>query len=51
MMMDRGFRLAELNGQPDALRAIRHLEEQLSKQSGTDIALIAYESNEEQEPR
>lgn len=48
-MMDRSFRLAELDGQPDALQAIRRLEERLSEESGTEIALIAYASDEDEE--
>lgn len=47
--MDKNFRLAELEGQPDALNAIRHLEERLSEQSGSDIALIAYASEDKNE--
>lgn len=47
-MMDRHFRLAQLDNIPDALDAIRHLEEQLSDQSGEDIALVAFSSEEDQ---
>jgi hypothetical protein len=48
-MTDKSFRLAELDSQPDALQAIRRLEEQLSEESGTAIALVAYASDEEEE--
>ena len=48
-MMDKSFRLAELGDQPDALQAIRRLEEQLSEESGTEIALVAYATDEEEE--
>ncbi|MFF2888947.1 hypothetical protein [Paenibacillus sp. NPDC057967] len=47
-MMDRHFRLAQLDNFPDALDAIRQLEEHLSDQSGEDIALVAFASEDEQ---
>ncbi|WP_165867329.1 hypothetical protein [Paenibacillus pinisoli] len=47
-MTDRHFRVAQLDNMPDALDAIKHLEEQLSGQSGEDIALVAFSSEEDQ---
>ncbi|WP_165861109.1 hypothetical protein [Paenibacillus paeoniae] len=47
MMMDRHFRVAKLENLPDALDAIKQLEEQLSDQSGEDIALVAFASEED----
>ncbi|WP_182914167.1 hypothetical protein [Paenibacillus sp. 1011MAR3C5] len=47
-MMDRNFHVAQLDNLPDALNAIRQLEEQLSDQSGEDIALVAFASEEDQ---
>lgn len=48
-MIDKDFRIAELNSQTDALDAIRKLEQQLSNQYGSDIALIAYAIENEDE--
>lgn len=45
--MDRTFRIAELEQEPEALEQIRRLEERLSELKGTDIALIAYSASEE----
>jgi len=47
MMMDRHFRVAQLENLPEALDAIKQLEEQLSEQSGEEIALVAFSSDEE----
>lgn len=49
-MMDRSFHLADMAGDPDALNAIRRLEERLSDSSGTDIALVAYAADEDEIP-
>ncbi|MCA0758050.1 hypothetical protein KP806_23610 [Paenibacillus sp. N4] len=46
--MKKDFRLAELNGQPDALDAIRRLEEQLTEQYGSEVALVAYSEDKEE---
>lgn len=50
-MMDRDYRLAELGGQSDALDAIRKLEQQLTDAYGTDVALIAYAAEHEEETK
>ncbi|CAM4001162.1 hypothetical protein L1N85_14555 [Paenibacillus alkaliterrae] len=47
--MDKDFRIAELGGQPDGLDAIRRLEQQLTQQYGSDVALIAYTAETEEE--
>ncbi|WP_171056164.1 hypothetical protein [Paenibacillus sinopodophylli] len=41
-MIDKDYRIAELSGQNDALDAIRKLEQQLTTVCGTEVALIAY---------
>ncbi|NIK76139.1 hypothetical protein FHS15_001246 [Paenibacillus castaneae] len=41
-MKDKDFRIAELSDTKDALDAIRKLEQQLSQQYGSEVALIAY---------
>ncbi|MDQ6423019.1 hypothetical protein RB620_26680 [Paenibacillus sp. LHD-117] len=48
MTLDNRYRLAELRDQPDALEAIQRLEEQLSERSGSDIALVAYAAEQDQ---
>ena len=40
-MMEKEFHIAELSSQTDTLDAIRKLEQQLSEQYGSDVALIA----------
>lgn len=46
--MNKDFRLAELEGQADALDAIRRLEEQLTEQCGSEVALVAYSAEKEE---
>lgn len=46
--MDKDFRIAELSQQTDALEAIRRLEQQLTQQYGSDVALIAYTAETEE---
>lgn len=48
-MMDKEFRIAELSSQNDALDAIRKLEQQLTEAYGSDVALIAYTAETEDE--
>lgn len=47
--MDKEFRITELSSQTDALDAIRKLEQQLSEQYGSDVALIAYTAEQEED--
>ncbi|MCU6710343.1 hypothetical protein M6D81_16710 [Paenibacillus sp. J5C_2022] len=44
-MDEQSYNIAELRNQPDALNAIRKLEEQLTAQSGKPIALVAYSAD------
>lgn len=48
-MMDKNFRIAELSSQSDALDAIRKLEQKLSEQYGSEVALIAYSAEQEED--
>ncbi|MGM0880136.1 MAG: hypothetical protein ACQEXQ_03740 [Bacillota bacterium] len=48
-MMDKDFRIAELSSETDALDAIHKLEQQLSKQYGSDVVLIAYSAEQEED--
>jgi hypothetical protein len=48
-MMDKDYRIAELNSQSDALDAIRKLEQQLTEAYGSDVALIAYAADHEED--
>ncbi|WP_419872015.1 hypothetical protein [Candidatus Pristimantibacillus sp. PTI5] len=50
-MMDKDYRIAELGGQSDALDAIRKLEQQLTDAYGTDVALIAYAADHDDESK
>lgn len=47
-MKDKDFRIAELSHTTEALEAIRKLEQQLSQQYGTEVALIAYTAETEE---
>lgn len=47
--MDKDFRIAELSTQTDALDAIHKLEQQLSKQYGSDVVLVAYSAEQEED--
>ncbi|GBG06834.1 hypothetical protein PAT3040_01373 [Paenibacillus agaridevorans] len=47
--MDNQYHVAELRHQEDALDAIRQLENRLSKQNGSQIALVAYSAGEKKE--
>jgi len=49
MMMDKDYRIAELNGHSDALDAIRKLEQQLTDSYGSEVALIAYAADHEKD--
>jgi hypothetical protein len=49
MMMDKDYHLAELNNQSDALDAIRKLEQQLTEAYGSEVALIAYAADNEED--
>ncbi|WP_179089793.1 hypothetical protein [Paenibacillus sp. FSL A5-0031] len=48
-MMEKDYHLAELNNQSDALDAIRKLEQQLTKTYGSEVALIAYAADADNE--
>lgn len=48
-MTDKDYRIAELSSQEEALDAIRKLEQQLTEAYGSDIALIAYTAENEEE--
>lgn len=48
-MMDKDYRIAELGSQSDALDAIRKLEKQLTETYGSDVALIAYSAEDDEE--
>lgn len=48
-IMDKDYRIAELNSQSDALDAIRRLEKQLTESYGSDVALIAYAAENDED--
>lgn len=43
------YKFAELNGEKEAVEEIRRLEQELSRQHGSPITLIAYESRSGEE--
>ena len=48
-MMDKDYHIAELSSQSDALDAIRKLEKQLTETYGSEVALIAYAAENDED--